>query len=75
MPSFGQSSPRRSSKYRNFSEKIEKTRGERILQQHEAYKSAWNKQMQLSIKARDTLEGQVNEDQQERDKTITEKVD
>ena len=42
---------------------------------HEAYKRQWSKQMELSIAARDKLDGRINQAQKVKDLTLTEKVD
>lgn len=51
------------------------SRDERSLQNHESYRRFWSKQMELSIAARDALEGKVNQTQKEKDATLTEKMD
>jgi len=59
--------------FAKFSKRVEKS--ERSLQTHEHYKQVWNRQMQLSIRARESLEGKVNESQALSDLTISEKMD
>ena len=45
------------------------------MESHESYEKIWNKQLKLSIKVRDSLEGTINAQQSEKDLTIAEKID